>query len=509
MHTQQPKFFFSLKDLQSIKKARVFVVGDVILDSYTEGIVSRISPEAPVPVLLETRKKHVPGGAGNVAANIAHFGAFTQICARVGNDIEATILREHLESFGVNTQALLVEGDSVTTTKNRIVSQHEFASNSHQIARIDRERSHPLNDGSVKKCIDFYRAFLAEGGFCALVLSDYGKGVLRTDLIRELIEISNQNNIPVITDPKNIDVVRYKNSTVIKPNFSEGRSLFRMTNPHAEEKFASFSDEAFAIAKYYLSLSECQNIVMSLSQKGVFILGHDLADQNPIILDTKALEVADVSGAGDTLIAFLAMSLAVKLPLHFAADLANLAAGVACGKFGTAVIDEDELFEKFYAHIPKSSHTTKIFQLDDLCVMTKNLQKQRKTLVFTNGCFDILHAGHVDYLQKAKLMGDFLVVGLNSDASIKQLKGASRPVQTFADRATILSALSCVDFVVEFNQDTPIDLIHAIKPDVLVKGADYNLENTVGANEVLGWGGHVKHIELLEGRSTTSILNRV
>lgn len=513
MQTQQPKFFFSLKDLQFIKNARVFIVGDVILDSYTEGIVSRISPEAPVPVLFETGKKYVPGGAGNVAANIAHFGAFAQICARVGHDIEATILREHLESFGVNTQALLVEDNSVTTTKTRIVSHHEFASNSHQIVRIDRELCNPASDLSVEKCLDFYKSFLAEGGACALVLSDYGKGFLTTELIQKLVEISNKNDIPVVTDPKSLDVGRYANSTIIKPNFSEGRHLFRMTNPENPTHFKSFEDEISTVAENYLTRSKCQNIVMSLSQKGVLIMGQDVAatssSENTLHFETKALEVADVSGAGDTLIAFLAMSLAAKLPLHFAADLANLAAGVACGKSGTAVISENELFEKFHEHLPQTSIISKVFTLHALCQATKKFQQQNKTIVFTNGCFDILHAGHVEYLQKAKMMGDFLVIGLNTDDSIKRLKGASRPVQTFTDRAAILSALSCVDFVVEFNDDTPIHLIQAIKPDILVKGADYNLDNTVGAQDVISWGGHVKHIALLEGRSTTSILNRL
>lgn len=507
MHTHSSLCSASIKQLQSLKNTRVFVAGDVILDSYIEGKVTRISPEAPVPVLLETGKKYVPGGAGNVAANIASFGAYTQICARIGNDAEAVILKEHLESFGVNTQALVTEDNIPTTSKTRVVSYHEFISTSHQVVRLDREVVSPLNSISIEHALNAYREFIAEGGQCALIISDYGKGFLTPAFIQKLIQLSNVYNIPVITDPKSIDVSRYKNSTVIKPNLSEGRHLSGIQNSSLD-----FYDEVEYIAKNYLTLSECQNIVMSLSQRGIVAMGKDIqmpvGSSNIFHLETKALQVADVSGAGDTLIAFLAMGLAAKLPLPLAIEVGNLAAGIVCGKPGTAVVKPDELFAKIQKQNEISS-SEKLLNLTNLTHITKTLQNQNKKIVFTNGCFDILHAGHVEYLQKAKSLGDVLVIGLNSDNSIKRLKGPSRPVQTFDDRAQILAALGCVDFVIEFDEDTPLQLILSIKPDLLVKGSDYNFTNTVGAQEVLSWGGHVEHIALLAGRSTTAILDRI
>ncbi len=511
MQTQSLNSIVS-KDLHILKTTNIFVVGDLILDSYIEGKVSRISPEAPAPILLESSKRYAPGGAGNVAANIASIGASVSICGRLGADIEAEILKEHLQKFGVNVDACFIEPKVPTTSKARIISYHEFTLNAQQLVRMDRESIQDIELNSHKKCISEFKNFVVANKNAALVLSDYGKGVLTKSLVQELIQIANTHSIPVIVDPKSFDVARYKNATVIKPNLSEGRALYKKSNSHSE--FASLDDEVYYIAKHYLETSQTLNLVMSLSQHGVVALGKDVNSDSsftPLHFPTKALEVADVSGAGDTLVAFLAMGLAAKLPISTSTSLGNIAAGIVCSKMGTAVVSIPELFEKFQVPEVKESQwpKQKVNSAEAVLCITQELQRAGKKIVFTNGCFDILHAGHVQYLQKAKSLGDVLIIGLNSDASIQKLKGESRPIHTFEDRANILAALECTDFVIEFTEDTPLNLIKKLKPNILVKGADYTVETVVGAKEVLGWGGQVELLEFLPGRSTSGILKKI
>ena len=490
-------------DLLALKNTRIFVVGDLILDTYIEGKVSRISPEAPVPVLLEKGQRCVPGGAGNVAANISSMGAEVFLCGRIGDDIYGSKLRTVLNSFNIQTKSLLVSSTIPTISKTRVLSGNIFASGAQQIVRIDNEVIEPLTEEEEKNVLQKFAAFAKEKSNCALVISDYGKGFLTKSLILNLIKLSKQFHIPIITDPKNEDVERYSGSTVIKPNLSEGRSLFKVISPGV--LFSSFEDEIKAVPECYLKYSGADNLVMSLSEHGVLAVGKDM--KTKLHLETKALQVADVSGAGDTLVAFLAMGLAAKLSLARSTEIGNIAAGIVCGKLGTATLSSSEFLETF-KELSDATHPEKTISLKNLSALVQDLKSQKRKIVFTNGCFDILHAGHVDYLQKARALGNLLIVGLNSDASVSRLKGPKRPIQTAADRAVILSALSCVDFVVDFDEDTPLNTILAVKPDIIVKGSDYNLENTVGANEVLGWGGSVQHIDLLPGRSTTSIIER-
>lgn len=484
----------------ALQNTKIFIVGDVILDAYVEGKVARISPEAPVPVVLETNRRYVPGGAGNVAANVASFGASAHLCGRIGNDEEGDFLKKSLAKFGIQIDSLLVSPGLPTTTKMRVVSGSLSSSSGHQIVRVDKEVLLPISAEEERLILDKFKKFIELGGARALVLSDYGKGVLTKNLISSLIALSRSNGISVVTDPKSQDVDRYSGSTVIKPNLSEGRAVLRTRQPG--KTFFDFEEEVEAVADCYLSASKCENLVMSLSEHGVMARGAHVS--NTVRFETKALQVADVSGAGDTLVAFLAMGCAAQLSLTQSTELGNFAAGLVCGKQGTATVTLGEFLESFHDVV----HPAKVVSLDDFKSIAKQFRKQNLKTVFTNGCFDILHAGHVDYLQKAKNMGNILIVGLNSDASVTRLKGAGRPVQKGEDRAQILAALACVDFVIEFAQDTPIEVIRAIKPDVLVKGADYTLETTVGAADVLSWGGRVEHVGLLPGRSTTSILKK-
>lgn len=491
------------EDALALKNTRIFVAGDIILDTYIEGKVSRISPEAPVPVVLETGRRAVPGGAGNVAANIASIGGAAFLCGRIGNDAEANILKGILEDFNIDTTSIIISKNVPTTTKMRIVSGSLLASGSQQIVRIDKEKIVQLTTEEETRIIQLYEKFLQQGGNRCLIISDYGKGFLTKTLIKSLIQLSKQYEIPVVTDPKSEDVFRYSGSTVIKPNLNEGRSVLKVLKPGFIPQ--SFYDEIETIADCYLEASGCENLVMSLSENGVMSKGKDIT--GILKIDTHALQVADVSGAGDTLISFLAMSLAAPLPLARATELGNIAAGIACGKAGTATITLAEFLEAI-KNRNEAIHPEKVMPLQPLATLIQDLQQQNKKAVFTNGCFDILHAGHVDYLQKARARGDILVVGLNSDNSVSRLKGPSRPVQNANDRAAILASLACIDYIVIFDEDTPLEIIKTLKPNVLIKGADYTIENTIGAKEVLSWGGSVEHISLLPGRSTTSIIQK-
>lgn len=490
-------------DLLALKNTSIFVAGDLILDTYLEGKVSRISPEAPVPVLLEKGNRCVPGGAGNVAANISSMGAEVFLCARIGKDENGSKLEAVLKNFHINTKFLLVNSQLPTISKTRVLSGNIFTSGAQQIVRIDNEVIAPLTEDEEKNVLKNFTIFAKEKKNSALIISDYGKGFLTKNLIASLIKLSKQFQIPVITDPKSEDVERYFGSTVIKPNLSEGRSLFKVKSPGI--LFTDFEEEIKSVSECYLKNSGSDNLVMSLSEHGVLAIGKDM--QAKLHLETKALQVADVSGAGDTLVAFLAMGLAAKLTLARTTEIGNIAAGIVCGKLGTATLTSSEFLETF-KEMSDATHPEKTISLENISALVQDLKLQKRKIVFTNGCFDILHAGHVNYLQKARALGNLLVVGLNSDASVSRLKGPTRPIQTAEDRAAILSALSCVDFVVIFDEDTPLNTIVSIKPDIIVKGADYNLENTVGAKEVLSWGGAVHHINLVPGRSTTSILER-
>ena len=490
-------------DVLSLKNTRIFIAGDIILDTYIEGKVSRISPEAPVPVVLETNRKAVPGGAGNVAANIASMGGAAFLCGRVGNDSEANVLKGILEDFDIDINSLIISKHLPTTTKMRIVSGNMLTSGAQQIVRVDKEKNEPISQDEEERVINLFEKFIEFGGNRCLILSDYGKGFLTKNLIRSLIKLSKQYFIPIVTDPKSEDVFRYSGSTVIKPNLNEGRSVLKVLNPSFLAK--NFHNEIEIIADCYLEASGCDNLVMSLSEHGVMSKGKDI--EGTLKINTHALQVSDVSGAGDTLISFLAMSLAAGLSVARATELGNIAAGIACGKAGTATISLSEFLEALKIR-NEAVHPEKLMSLDSLIQISQDLKVQNKRTVFTNGCFDILHAGHVDYLQKARSRGDLLIVGLNSDSSVSKLKGPSRPVQNSSDRAAILASLACVDYIVIFEEDTPIELINTLKPNILVKGADYSIENTIGAKEVLSWGGSVEHISLLPGRSTSSIIQK-
>jgi D-beta-D-heptose 7-phosphate kinase / D-beta-D-heptose 1-phosphate adenosyltransferase len=475
-----------MRDLQELQKSKVLVVGDVCLDEYIRGNVSRISPEAPVPVISEKSRSHVLGGAANVAANVAALGARCVLMGRVGQDDSAEILKGLCSSLSIEFHPI-VEKSVPTIRKTRVLAGYQ------QLLRVDKEMIVPL--ATDEYVLKVFKKFLDETGPKSLVISDYGKGFLNAELLEKLISGARAQNISVVTDPKSKDLKRYKGSSVLKPNLIEALEALG-------PKTVDLSDtKSMCVELSNTAQVDC--VVLSLSERGVacYEKSANAFHQFPSV----QLQVADVSGAGDTMIAVLAMSLASGWKLPDATRLANRAAGVVCGKMGTATLSMDELRA---GRAQTFSPDEKILSVEEIQGELDARRSRGQRVVFTNGCFDILHAGHVQLLHQARQLGDCLVLGLNSDASVKRLKGTERPIQNEKDRAKVLAALESVSYVVVFEEDTPLELIEKVKPQLLVKGGDYNRSTIVGADLVESWGGEVRALPLLEGRSTTGIVNK-
>jgi D-beta-D-heptose 7-phosphate kinase / D-beta-D-heptose 1-phosphate adenosyltransferase len=480
-----------------MQNTQVLVLGDLILDTYISGKVSRISPEAPVPVVLEQKQWAVLGGAANVAANVAGFGGHVTLAGRIGKDSDGDRFMGVCKEIKVETSAILQTASCPTTRKLRVMAGYQ------QVVRIDSESTETLTHQDEAYLDQKVKEFMNRKGPKALVISDYGKGVCTPTLLRSAIKLANEHNVPVITDPKSLDMKRYSGTTLIKPNLSEGREILKVTAPGAQ--FATFATELDAVCAAVLSLSGSRNVVLSLSEKGVTVRGKDV--DGPEHFASMALQVADVSGAGDTMVAILAMGIGAGIGTSRSVQMANIAAGIVCAKLGTATLTASEFLDAFKQETEETK-PEKILPHDELAEILSQARQSGNKVVFTNGCFDLLHAGHIETLQKSKSFGDILVVAINSDASVKKLKGPSRPLQSENDRAQIMAALSCVDYVTLFSEETPRELIVALRPDVLVKGGDYKVETIAGAKDVLGWGGRVELIPLVSGRSTTSLVDR-
>jgi len=472
----------------------VFVAGDALLDVYVAGDVDRISPEAPVPVVRERSERAVLGGAANVAANVAALGGQVCLGARVGHDPEGELVRALCVRSGVATQALVQEDGVPTTRKTRVLAGYQ------QVVRLDREEVVPAGAPTCDALLDAFDAWLedpavARGGR-ALVLADYAKGLLSPGLVTALVRRASAAGVPVVADPKDPDLSRFAGATVLKPNREEAR--------RAAQAAGGTTDEPEALVAAVLAGSGARNVVLSLSAEGVIAQGADVP--GTVRAPTRALQVADVSGAGDTMVAVLAMGCAAGLPLERSVELANVAAGEVCAKLGTAVLSPSELLGAFKAHSEARSPEKWLADRDLVARVGAQLRADGRRIIFANGCFDVLHAGHVQLLQAARGLGDVLVVGLNTDASVRRLKGPTRPASPLADRVAVLSALAAVDAVCAFDEDTPLELILALRPDVLVKGGDYAPEDVVGGAEAQAWGGRVEIVPLLDGRSTTRLL---
>lgn len=487
-----------VRDVLDMQGTRVFVLGDLILDSYIEGSVDRISPEAPVPVVRVRSRRDVLGGAGNVAANIRAMGGEAVLAGRVGCDVPGERFLALTRALGIDGGGLLVSDTVSTTQKTRVLAS------SQQVIRLDDECVEPLSAADEDRLVKFFEGFLkGSGGPRAVVLSDYDKGVLTPRLIQAIISRARDAQVPVITDPKKRDLSVYSGSTILKPNRQEALTLPGL---HGALSRAEGDFREPGVLKVLQQQSGAENIVLSLSADGI-VCGGALTGGVVVHYPSAVLRVADVSGAGDTVVALLAMGMAAGLSLERATELGNVAAGLVCGKPGTATVTPSELINGYHLAAPEHSRE-KILSPEAARELSARLKAEGCEVVFTNGCFDLLHPGHVACLAAARRLGHFLFVGLNADESVRRLKGPERPVQSEQSRAQVLSALACVDFVVVFSEDTPLELIGMIRPNVLVKGGDYALGQIVGATEVKAWGGRVETIPLVPDQSTTQIIAR-
>lgn len=480
-------------NLSDLSQQRILVVGDVMLDRYLWGDARRISPEAPVPVVQVRHHSEVPGGAGNVAANLAGLRCAVTLLGVCGHDDAGSRLKRILTEKGIDP--LLQESAArPTVTKTRVMARGQ------QLLRLDEEEPRILSPEMKAGLIARFEE--TAPGARVVVLSDYGKGIFQTpDLCRHFIRFCKEAGIPVLVDPKGSDWTRYRGATCVTPNTAE---LELVAGPAAENTDAELSRNASAVRRRY----GLEWLLVTRGSKGMVLYS---ADAPPLTVPARAREVFDVSGAGDTVIATLAAGLALNLPFERAAQLSNLAAGIVVGKLGTQPITRAELSDAVMLQDVErpSSTASKIASWETARILVKSWQSSEQKVVFTNGCYDLLHPGHIHLLHRSRELGDRLIVGINTDASVRRLKGNSRPILSEKDRAAILSALGCVDLVVLFDEDTPLELIRAIRPDILVKGEDYRIDQVVGREVVESYGGRVCRVPLLQGYSTTQIADKI
>lgn len=475
--------------INGIRDTRVLCLGDVMLDRFVYGSVDRISPEAPIPVLRIRREAVMPGGAGNVARNLAALGAKVHLVAAVGDDEAGRQLMDEMSKTPGISHSLVAAAGRPTTVKTR------FIAGSQQMLRADRETTEPIDWETRHRVLNAAGMALAECD--ALILSDYGKGVVCPEITTHLIAAARKAGKPVVVDPKGTDYSRYAGATVLTPNRKELAEATRMP--------VGSDDDITEAARRLMDDFDTMAVVVTRSQDGMTVVTFEGGVTH---LKAEAREVFDVSGAGDTVAAVLAATTGSNADIVNAAMLANVAAGIVVGKVGTAVVYAAELLNTLLKREipgPKS----KILSLDQALNHVAAWRAQGFRIGFTNGCFDLLHPGHVSLFNQARAACDRLVVGVNTDASVQRLKGPERPVQNEAARMTVLAALEPVDLVVPFGEDTPIRLIEAILPDVLVKGKDYKRDEVVGAGVVEGHGGRVILADLEPGHSTTATLARI
>ncbi|MGD0445544.1 MAG: bifunctional D-glycero-beta-D-manno-heptose-7-phosphate kinase/D-glycero-beta-D-manno-heptose 1-phosphate adenylyltransferase HldE [Edaphobacter sp.] len=471
---------------------KVLVVGDIMLDRYIHGDVERISPEAPVPVLRHARRYERAGGAANVAMNLAGLGCHTFLAGFWGTDSEQAELAAILDRVGIDT-AGVVSSTLPTISKTRIVGRTQ------QLLRLDIESREAPPAVETQRLQQ--RATDLVARVHAVILSDYAKGALTTALCESVIRAARASGIPVLADPKTHDFSKYTGATTVCPNLGELSAATGISAHHTADLLAAGQ----ALATEH----DLKFLTVTMSEKGISVLRPPSTTGKAIFHSpARAREVFDVSGAGDTVIATLAACLAGGLQIETAVDLANLAAGIVVGKVGTVPIAAHELV----ALLTPSSGVTageKILDLDRIKLRVAEWRASGETIVFTNGCFDLLHVGHITLLEDCRRFGSKLVLGLNADASVCRLKGPTRPIVSERERARVMAALAAVDAVVLFEEDTPLELIRALKPDVLVKGGDYTIETVVGHEEVLASGGRVEIVPTVEGFSTTNIVKKL
>ena len=470
------------QDLLSLFSKQVTVVGDVMLDSYWTGPSNRISPEAPVPVVKVSGKEDRAGGAANVAINIAKLGAPCKLVGIVGEDKNAETLETLVRKQNIEPNFVITK-EHPTITKLRILSRNQ------QLLRLDFEDS--FEKSNSQGLVGSFENSLEDSK--VVIFSDYGKGTLAN--VQQMIQICKSKGIYSLVDPKGTDFSKYKGATLLTPNMSEFEAVVGkvLNDEDLEQKALAL------IEKFELSM-----LLVTRSEDGMSLIR---PNHKAVHLPTYAREVYDVTGAGDTVIATLGTCLAAGLDIITACEYANSAAGIVVGKIGTSTVSPQELMSAL--GMVNTNTNLEIVTAEQLSVIVNKLHEEGQKVVMTNGCFDIIHKGHVTYLKQARALGNKLIVAVNSDDSVRRLKGPTRPIVTLNDRMTVLAALGCVDYVVSFDEDTPERLISNILPDILVKGGDYTVEQIAGHKQVIANGGKVVIIPFVDGCSTTKIVNKI
>ncbi|MEA3373889.1 MAG: D-glycero-beta-D-manno-heptose-7-phosphate kinase [Campylobacterota bacterium] len=471
--------------MEELKASRpnILVVGDLMIDHYLWGSTDRISPEAPVQVVDIGKETTVLGGAGNVINNLIALGASVSVASVIGDDVNGREMTMMLTGIGVKTEGLVTQAGRKSSKKSRIIAAHQ------QILRYDKESKDPIEQTSVEKILTAIEKdmFLYE----MIIISDYGKGVITDELAQGVIRLAKTKAKKVLVDPKGTDYSKYRGAHLLTPNKKEAIEATGITID---------SDASLEAALVWLKETcELDRSMITLSEDGIAILDDEVKR-----FPTVAQEVFDVTGAGDTVIASIAFALSAGKSIEETAKFANHAAAVVVGKIGSATVTLDEI-EMYESKLHQSTSDAHIKSFEVISQIVERARLNNKRIVFTNGCFDILHVGHVKYLQKAKSFGDILIVGLNSDESVSRLKGPTRPVNLAEDRAYLLAALEAVDYVVPFIEDTPHDLIRLIAPDTLVKGGDYEGKQVVGTE----FAKELKLVDFVDGKSTTRTIEKI
>ena len=465
------------------KSPKILVVGDLMIDQYLWGSSERISPEAPVPVININQDNEVLGGAGNVVNNLKKLGAQVDIFSVIGNCAASSDIVNLLNEIGVNTQNLIKQKNRILSKKTRIIASHQ------QVVRYDLETKDDIEQQSEDKLLNNLKNAINQ--YEIILLSDYGKGVLTTNVTRTLIDLANAQGIKVLVDPKGDDYSKYSGAFLLTPNKKEASEITKIDIKN--------NTTLLNAAKKLKTDLNLQISLITMSEKGIAIYDEELR-----IKPTITREVFDVTGAGDTVLSSLGYALALNTNIDDAVEFSNLAAGVVVSKIGSATATINEIIEH-ESSLNKSTSDKHIKTFQEISKISNECRIKNRKIVFTNGCFDIIHYGHIKYLEAAKSLGDILILGLNSDKSVTSLKGDDRPINIQDDRAYILAALEAVDYVVIFDEDTPYNLIKKIKPNILVKGSDYSGKNVVGEDLV----EELVLVEFIEGRSSTNIINKM
>ncbi len=482
-----------LKTVTELGSPGVLVVGDFMLDIYVYGDALRISPEAPVPVLKVTKTEYRCGGAGSVAADVAALGAKAYCLGVIGNDKNSDILKSKLSEIGADISGFFEVADRPTISKQRLIglAQHRHQQ---QLFRMDEESTEPLTERQYEMILQAYEKKLPD--IDIVCLQDYNKGLLDNSLCRRMIQSTAKLNKKILVDPSpTIDYSKYTGATVITPNRQE--ASLAVDFEIKDEKSAS---EA---ADRLLNELNLEAIVITLDKEGAYLKTKDISR----IIPTRPRSVYDVTGAGDMVLAVLATVLASGGDYETAVNLSNIAGGIEVEKFGTATVSKEEIVAEIVSQ--NRINTGKVRQIDSLTTELSWHRRDNRTVVFTNGCFDVLHRGHIEYLKFCKSLGDIVVVGLNSDSSVKVIKGPERPINNQNARAAVLSALEMVDYIVIFNEPDPLELIKQVRPDVLVKGQDWEKKGVIGREFVESYGGRVVLAPIVEGESSTATIEKM